>query len=218
MKFPFSKIGLILTITYSVAAVFLIATQGLFGESFIALILGLPWSIALALFEYGSASGVVLYALVLGPIVLNAIVLYVVGVQIDRIKASSYGRLFGAVFGILFLIMIGAAIYFQAKSVLAPSAPLTQQGVTLEGTHVCLPHKNATGPQTLECALGIVTDDGVYYALDFGYLPQTPLNLVSGSRMSARGIITPIEELSSNHWQAYPIEGIFSVQDSVRAL
>ncbi len=218
MKFPFSKIGLILTITYSVAAVFLIATQGLFGESFIALILGLPWSIALALFEYGSAGGVVLYALVLGPMVINVVVLYMIGIQIDRIKASSYGRLFGVVFGILFLAIIGAAIYLQAKAVLAPSAPLAQQGVTLEGTHVCLPHKDASGPQTLECALGIVTDDGTYYALDFGYLPQTPLNLVSGARMSARGVITPIEELSSDHWQSYPIEGIFSVQELVEVL
>lgn len=36
---------------------------------------------------------------------------------------------------------------------------------TLEGKVVCLPHKNTDGPQTLECATGLLADDGKYYAL-----------------------------------------------------
>ncbi len=38
--------------------------------------------------------------------------------------------------------------------------------MVLEGKAVCLPHKNAgDGPQTLECAIGIKTDDGAYYGV-----------------------------------------------------
>lgn len=36
--------------------------------------------------------------------------------------------------------------------------------VSVSGTLACLPHKN-TGPQTLECAIGLRTDDGRYYSL-----------------------------------------------------
>lgn len=37
--------------------------------------------------------------------------------------------------------------------------------VTYMGKVVCLPHKNTSGPQTLECALGLLTNDGKYHAL-----------------------------------------------------
>lgn len=30
---------------------------------------------------------------------------------------------------------------------------------------MCLPHKNQSGPQTMECAYGLKADGGVYYAL-----------------------------------------------------
>jgi hypothetical protein len=33
------------------------------------------------------------------------------------------------------------------------------------GRMVCLPHRNASGPQTLECAFGLLAEDGNYYAL-----------------------------------------------------
>jgi hypothetical protein len=36
---------------------------------------------------------------------------------------------------------------------------------TFEGKVVCLPHKNMDGPHTLECAIGLQTDDGTYYGL-----------------------------------------------------
>ncbi len=89
---------------------------------------------------------------------------------------------------------------------------------TLEGEVVCLPHKG-DGPTTLECAYGLKTDVGEHYALDLaaltmpeGTMPET------GDRISAGGTVTPIEMLSSDHWQTYDIEGIFSVTDSLEIL
>ncbi len=89
---------------------------------------------------------------------------------------------------------------------------------TLTGTHVCLPHADTSGPQTMECAIGMKTDTGEYYALDFSLMSQNNPNLQSGDRFTANGLITPVEMLSSDHWQKYAIEGIFSVTDSVKKL
>jgi hypothetical protein len=90
---------------------------------------------------------------------------------------------------------------------------------TLTGTQVCLPHADTSGPQTMECALGMQTDVGEYYALDFGPLPQgLPPDLAADERFSATGIITPVELLSADHWRKYAIEGILSVTDPVERL
>ena len=62
---------------YLLLCAYLIATQGLFGESFIAILLGFPWSFILAFFEYGgNPSTFMIYVLVLGPIALNAAILW----------------------------------------------------------------------------------------------------------------------------------------------
>jgi hypothetical protein len=69
---------------YLAASAYLIATQGLFGESFIALILGLPWTLVLSYFEFGGVSGPLMYVLIFAPIAINAYILYVVGKLLNR--------------------------------------------------------------------------------------------------------------------------------------
>lgn len=86
------------------------------------------------------------------------------------------------------------------------------QRITVEGQYVCLPHKDTTGPQTEECALGIRTTEGTYYALDTGVLQTGVLmDLATGTRIKVEGPMTPIEMLSSNHWQKYNVKGIITV-------
>jgi len=93
------------------------------------------------------------------------------------------------------------------------------QRAELSGEFLCLPHIDTAGPQTEECAFGLKTDDGIYYAIDFGAMSQTvPAELKSGVRISASGVMVPIEQLSTDHWQRYPIKGIFSVTDSLKIL
>lgn len=86
---------------------------------------------------------------------------------------------------------------------------------TLTGEFVCLPHKDTSGPQTMECAFGLKTDVDEYYALDFALLSQGGPYPETGDRFTANGLITPIALLSTDQWDIYPIEGIFSVTDSV---
>lgn len=41
----------------------------------------------------------------------------------------------------------------------------SSEQVTKSGTFGCLSHKDTSGPQTMECAFGLTTDDGTIYAL-----------------------------------------------------
>ncbi len=87
--------------------------------------------------------------------------------------------------------------------------------VSLSGTYVCAPHKNPNGPQTKECLPGLKTADGSYYVLDLSAMSQIAPRISVGDTISANGLLVPIEQISSDHWQQYNIEGIFSVTDSL---
>jgi hypothetical protein len=87
----------------------------------------------------------------------------------------------------------------------------TERGVTLTGTFGCLPHTNTTGPQTEECAFGFKTDDGTYYAVNFGASASMAEQFSSGTRGTFHGTVTPLEMLGTDQWQKYPIKGIFTI-------
>lgn len=89
---------------------------------------------------------------------------------------------------------------------------------SLEGMYVCLPYKDLKAPKSKECVPGLETADGVYYALDFALMSQTAPQLTVGDRISGSGVVVSIEQLSTDHWNVYPIKGIFSVTDSLQKL
>jgi hypothetical protein len=83
-----SKLGLALAGLYVLIAAYFILTQGLFGESFIALILGLPWVLLLTIIEFGGTeSVVVMVILTLLPMAINVALLYWIGSLIGRASA-----------------------------------------------------------------------------------------------------------------------------------
>lgn len=88
--------------------------------------------------------------------------------------------------------------------------PVEPYRATLSGTETCLPHKGP-GPNTKECALGIKTDVGEYYALNFALMSQIPPTIEGGARFTASGVITP----TTPELEKYDIQGVFSVTDSV---
>lgn len=127
---------------------------------------------------------------------------------------------------LIILVVVGIALivgfyalnaYIYAEKQGDPSDIVSYRG-TLSGEVVCLPHKDTDGPNTMECAYGLKTDVGEHYALDLALLSQEHRPLETGERISANGLITPVEMLSSDHWQKYDIEGIFSVTDSLETL
>lgn len=125
-----------------------------------------------------------------------------------------YG-LFGAALLIVAFFALNSYIYNEKQG---DGTTLEPYRATLTGEYVCLPHVDTSGPQTLECALGILLDDGSYYAIDFNLLSEGTPTFQTGDRITASGVVTPIERVSSDHWKKYPILGIFSVTDSLQKL
>ncbi len=83
---------------------------------------------------------------------------------------------------------------------------------TIVGTITCLPHRDTSGPVTLECALGVREDSsGAHYSVDTRLMASMIwTELPTGARVRIDGVLTPIEYLSSDHWQIYDIVGIIS--------
>jgi len=78
--------------------------------------------------------------------------------------------------------------------------------VIISGEITCLPHKNTGGPQTLECALGLHSDDNRYYALK-----NAPQSVSTGAgRAEVRGT------LSTTADSVYDIAGTITVSELTR--
>lgn len=144
-------------------------------------------------------------------------------------KHSPFNKVFFFLF--FFFLLVGVGLAFTSfNPAIAPektpvqhisSTPVQPSGTvsyetSLEGEVVCLPHKDTSGPQTRECALGLKTAEGTYYALDAGAMQPPPYN--TGQKIRANGLVTPVAMLSADHWQKYDIKGIFSVKDSLEVL
>lgn len=79
---------------------------------------------------------------------------------------------------------------------------------TIEGVYECLPQLQST-----ECVLGITTDQGVRFALDFDALEEQALReaLRAGYRIRVEGTFVPVEYLSTVRWANFSIQGIVRV-------
>ena len=96
---------------------------------------------------------------------------------------SSYKKFIIALVALLTLVAAGFSVYLLMKPRPTPS-PADGQTIKLEGSVVCLPHKNTGGPQTLECASGLQVGQNDYYGLR-----QLPTDqFVVGRHLSVEGV------------------------------
>jgi len=107
--------------------------------------------------------------------------------------------------GILWLYPLKKTVVNERVS----GVPEEAYEATLIGVSTCLPHRDQSGPQTLECAFGIKTDEGDYYGLDMSDIVGDYQSYEG--YISVHGILTPIENLSSDVWQKYDVKGIMKV-------
>ncbi len=59
------------------------------------------------------------------------------------------------------------------------------------------------------------TDTGDYYAIDFGLMSQTKPKFKEGDYLTASGVLTPMEMISSDRTRGIIGKGIFSITDSI---
>ena len=87
--------------------------------------------------------------------------------------------------------------------------------ISIIGVYECLPHKNKDGPQTLECALGIVREgSNEHYALDLAaFSDQSFGEFSTGERVRIEGTLETVRELGVDRFQKYDIRGIIHVSN-----
>lgn len=117
---------------------------------------------------------------------------------------------------LLVVLLCAAALLYVATRgpVGGPTAVAldpTPRSVTLSGTYVCLPHIDASGPQTEECAFGLKTDTGDYYAVNFGQSADAMQQFQHGAHITADGFVVIKEALSTDQWAKYEMKGIFTI-------
>ncbi len=124
------------------------------------------------------------------------------------------------ILGVGALVLLGAMVvagYFFSSDAFSVKQPEnidpTPKEMTLSGTYVCLPHMNTEGPQTMECAFGIKSDAGEYYAVNFGAGADSMSQFQSGSYVTLDGFFVPKEALSTDSWNKYNMKGIFTVTE-----
>jgi hypothetical protein len=113
------------------------------------------------------------------------------------------------VFLVSIVIISGLLVYLRKDKLVNKEVPApTKQEITLTGEFTCLPHKDTSGPQTMECAYGLKTADGKYYAID------THKNFPSGKIITVTGTLVPVEALNTDTFNKYDIVGIVNVTSS----
>jgi hypothetical protein len=131
------------------------------------------------------------------------------------------GSAWGWLIGLIALAIIAFCV-FRHKGSEVQNGPNGQvngemaannQKVVLEGQVVCLPHRDTSGPTTMECAYGLKTDDGKYYGLDnTGLSSATPPEYDVGDRLSVEGTLVPQDQIPSNFWQTYNVSGFMAME------
>lgn len=81
----------------------------------------------------------------------------------------------------------------------------------MEGSWECLPHKNTKGPETVECAFGVVVDRSTtHYALDLSNFSGVD-NFPAGEHLRVTGTRVERNQTNAWMWERYPIDGIIRI-------
>jgi hypothetical protein len=120
---------------------------------------------------------------------------------------------------VVLVIVAGIAYFALSRDVPEPdstnneTATTTPQSVTFTGTYGCLPKKDTTGPQTLECALGLLTADGKNYGLTFeDPATQAPANIQTGSQVRITGLFFDLSVITLPAEATYTMDGLIRVE------
>jgi len=109
------------------------------------------------------------------------------------------------------LVAVGCILLTSCSA--APSAPKgndesVPRRASLSGITVCLPHRDTSGPHTMECAFRLKTDRGSHYALDHRVLSSDVfLDAPTNERVTLEGTLVPLEDIDERTWKVYDIVG-----------
>lgn len=114
------------------------------------------------------------------------------------------------VIGVIALIIATVLTTFFIPRFLVHS-PKEGTVITVDGTTVCLPHKDRSGETTLECAIGLQADDGRYWAWRQEQTDRQVLPMQINSRVQVTGTLV---EPEAN--ERYDITGIIDATSVIQ--
>lgn len=108
--------------------------------------------------------------------------------------------------GLIVVAVLGFVLYkiLEPRPVVVPD----EGSISIKGTTLCLPHKDTSGPQTLECAYGLKDEKGQYYAIRD--LDPTYKNISSLAMNSEVTLVGNFREETS---KIYPIVGAIEISE-----
>jgi hypothetical protein len=110
------------------------------------------------------------------------------------------------ILAVVVAILLTAIVVVAIQSRSSVQAPSSKDTVVIKGTAMCLPHKDTSGPQTMECAFGLKAENGQYYALsDTDSTYKNVASLPMGEKVEVTGTL---EKSSSD---TYPTVGTIKV-------
>ncbi len=111
-----------------------------------------------------------------------------------------------ALVGVLFLGVREVSSPSAVQYPITPTPAGIGEVITFSGELVCLPHKNTSGPQTMECAYGLKTPEGMYYALrDSDPTYKHISGVAMGKHVAVEGRFVPQTD------KIYPTEGVLEI-------
>lgn len=112
------------------------------------------------------------------------------------------------------VLVIAYGIYTGAKTPppALPTGMAYGQEVKLRGEITCLPHKNKSGPQTDECAIGLKSEE-----LHYGLRDLDMESLMSGSLGTGKKVDVSGRLLRPNQNEKYDIVGTVDVTSAAPA-
>jgi hypothetical protein len=109
-------------------------------------------------------------------------------------KDTPHGLMYNIVMPLILFITIMIVVIGMFIWAINANQPISvpvipQEGeITITGEVVCLPHKDTSGPQTLECAFGLENNEGTYFALQDSSIDYSNIaGLEVGSRVTIEG-------------------------------
>jgi len=107
------------------------------------------------------------------------------------------------------VVLLAAAVVAITAALVARTqkqTPATTANFSVSGEMICLPHKDTSGPQTLECAYGLQADDDRNYGLQFGSYAISDIQ--TGQRVHVKGALVTGDDSQYNIVGTIKIESL----------
>ena len=129
-----------------------------------------------------------------------------------------FERILIGLFVVLIVCIAGAGGYLwyvESQGIPVTEVEVPTDIAIMEGTYGCVPRIDGTS--TSEC-LPALKMAGEFYALDLAQVIEAGgnISLRVGETITVGGMFTPIEEISSDQWDVYRIQGIMKVEEVTR--